>query len=86
MNKPLSERLAELEFRAACPGMKEVWLPMYPTELAALIHEALALARRVEGAQERTVVQDREGFLYVGAMKAGLDFRQRVRLVPEVGS
>ena len=50
MSKSLSERLAELEFRAAGPGMKEVWLPMYPTELAALIREAAALARRVEGA------------------------------------
>jgi len=77
MTKPLSERLEAI---TKAPG-----IAMHAAYVEA-IREAAALARRVEGAQERTVVQDREGFLYVGAMKAGLDFRQRVRLVPEVGS
>ena len=84
MNKPLSERLAELEFRAAGPGMKEVWLPMYPTELAALIREAAALARRVEGA---AVAKVRGKVGDVCMVPVSHDYcGQRVRLVPEVGA
>lgn len=82
----LSERLeARLALRAGLPEWSNHEIFVDSRECRELLEESLALARRVEEAHERTVVQDREGFLYVGAMASGLDFGQRVALVPVEG-
>lgn len=93
MTEKLSERLEAIrnaaeetdDARSAGGDPRSVFVGMLPEDFDDTIRDAIALARRVEGA-EVAFVEPKNGVAVIHERAMPLDLLgQRVRLVPEVG-